>query len=245
MESDTELHLNPDTKRFANVRVVGKGFVGDVICADDLLLGRTVAVKTLPRRLYEEHGLEFPPLEACIKIQHKNIVAFLDVVVEGERILLIQEYLGGSDMFECSQESGVFSEFLARCLFKDLVHGVRHLHESGIAHRDLKQENCVLDKEGTLKIIDFGLACKVTADLLLTDHCGSEEYAAPEVVRGLPYRGCAVDIWAMGVILYDWVVGDLPFGESCRAFTFPNEAVQHADLSPELCSLLKDVLCEN
>lgn len=180
-------------ERFTNGRVVGKGFVGDIFCVHDRHLKMSVAVKVLPRSLYERHGLEFPPLEAQLKVQHKNIVAFLDVVHDDGRILLVQEYLSGGDMYDCSQESGVFSEFLARCLFKDLLEGVRHLHDLGIVHRDLKQENCVLDKEGTLKIIDFGFACRVAPGQLLTDHCGSKEYAAPELVNELPYMGFAVD----------------------------------------------------
>ncbi len=120
---------------------LGIGFTGDVWAARDLLHdGEMVAVKTLSRKLYEKHALSFPPLEVELgrELAHPNIVRVLDVIAEPERILLILQYLPGGDLFACMQETGVFSEFLARCCFNDLVAGTTYIHAQGVAHRDLK-----------------------------------------------------------------------------------------------------------
>jgi serine/threonine protein kinase len=202
-----------------------------------------VAVKIIPRVLYDAYHLPYPPLEADVALAlcHAHIVRVFEVIHERDRIFIIQEKLGGGDLFNCMQETGVFSEFLARCCFKDLMAGVSFLHSQGIVHRDLKPENCVLDESGRLKIIDFGLAARFSPGLLFHEFVGSPQYVAPEIVREVPYEGPPIDIWAMGVLLYDMVMGDLPFENNQDAYEiFVSEVV-----SNELSLLLQCILCES
>lgn len=190
--------------------------------------------------------MKYPPLEARLSsFEHPNIVNVLEVIEgrHGEHILLVQECLLGGDLFTCMQQAGIFSELLARCMFTDLLRGVEYLHHQGVIHRDLKSENCVLDAVGTLKIIDFGLASYYTHGMLFSDFCGSPEYAAPEIHRGCPYEGPPADLWAMGVILYDMVVGDLPFSTGCESYSLPEIALE--TLSNELYQLLSSLLRES
>lgn len=200
-------------------------------------------MKVLPRRLYEECELRFPPFEATLHLSHPHIVAIMEVVEEPDRILLVQEYLGGGDLFSCMQDAGVFSEFLARCCFSDLAEGTTFLHSHGIVHRDLKPENCVLDSEGNVKIIDFGFAASFVPGQLFTEYVGSLEYCSPEVIREVPYEGPPVDVWALGVILFDMVMGDLPFQKSEQTYDFPLRLVE-GSVSRELLRLLQSLLCE-
>ncbi|EIE85622.1 hypothetical protein RO3G_10332 [Rhizopus delemar RA 99-880] len=112
------------------------------------------------------------------------------------------------------------NEVTIKSLFLQLVNAVRWLHEHHIVHRDLKLENILIHKQNeqvTLKITDFGLARVVDPEApLLTTRCGSEEYAAPEIVQGKEYDGRKTDTWALGIILYALLVGYLPFRYDTR-----------------------------
>ncbi len=230
--------------RFEKGVALGSGFCGVVWAAKDRSNGgRAAAVKSLSRSAYERHELAYPPLEVSLAVQltHENVVRMYDVLHERDRILLVQECLTGGDLFTCMQESGLFSEFLARCCFGDILAGVEYIHGRGIVHRDLKPENCVLDTKGTVKIIDFGLAARFVPGQLLKDFCGSPEYAAPEVLREKPHEGPPIDVWALGVMLYDMVIGRLPFDRE-SGFDVLELGME---ITPELQQLLKQTLRED
>lgn len=91
-----------------------------------------------------------------------------------------------------------------------LIDAVRHLHKNGIAHRDLKLENILINKEGYLKIIDFGISKKFEKGHSTKTICGTVEYMAPEITKKKGY-GMAVDWWAVGIILYQLAFGANPF----------------------------------
>ena len=84
-------------------------------------------------------------------------------------------------------------------------------HKEGIAHRDLKPENLLLTGDSKLKIGDFGLSNRICDGKYLLTSCGSPNYAAPEIIDGEPYDGCAADVWSCGIILYTSLSGTLPF----------------------------------
>jgi 5'-AMP-activated protein kinase catalytic alpha subunit len=120
---------------FEKGATLGSGFSGQVWAARDLSRGgRLVAIKVLSKSLYEAHDLSYPPLEPAIakQLSHENVVRFFDVLHEPERIFLVQECLTGGDLFACMQEAGVFSEFLARCCFGDILAGIEYIHARGI-----------------------------------------------------------------------------------------------------------------
>jgi serine/threonine protein kinase len=103
------------------------------------------------------------------------------------------------------------SEDVARKFFKQLVLVLEYCHGLNIAHRDLKAENMLLDSNLNIKLIDFGLSNTFTPGILMKTPCGSPTYAAPELIHQKPYRGSQVDVWSLGVVLYVFVCGKLPF----------------------------------
>ena len=90
---------------------------------------------------------------------------------------------------------------MALDFFRQLIYGLEYLHTHGICHRDLKPENILLDEYDHIKIADFGFARWMPSNIAETS-CGSPHYAAPEVIRGIPYDGRKSDIWSCGVILF-------------------------------------------
>ena len=92
---------------------------------------------------------------------------------------------------------------------KQIISAMSYCHEKGICHRDLKPENILVDDEGNVKIIDFGFSA--TARSKLKIFCGTPPFMSPEITKKIPYNGAAVDVWALGIMLYQLVVGKLPF----------------------------------
>jgi len=234
--------------RFVQQFALGSGCNGTVIGAVDTVRGcELVAVKIISRSTCKQAKVEYPSLEVNLarRLEHRNIARFLEVIEEGDCFLLVQEQLRGGDLFTSMQSlDDVFPEFLARCLFRDLLCGVQYLHEQLIAHRDLKPENCVLDSEGTLKLVDFGAAVCFTTGELFDDFNGSLDYAPPEVLAQTPYEAPLIDMWAMGVILFDMVMGDLPFAKDEQCFDLPLQDDEDG-VAPELVSLLRCLLCKD
>jgi serine/threonine protein kinase len=132
------------------------------------------------------------------------------------------EYVKGGELFKAISELGGagIKETEARDILQQLLSAVLHLHSIGIVHRDLKLENILVcdDNENALddnavriKLVDFGLGRTYREGQLLETRCGSEEYAAPEIIRGQPYDGRLADAWSFGVIMYACLNGHLPF----------------------------------
>jgi len=131
----------------------------------------------------------------------------------------------GGDLLDKIQEVKKFIEPEAKRLFTQMLNAVAYLHKHGIAHRDLKPENILLDKNGNIKISDFGLARFVEQVEMMTTLCGTPQYIAPEIVcMGIPEEdkpppegyGPAVDMWSLGCILYTLLSGELPFQNNNR-----------------------------
>ena len=113
---------------------------------------------------------------------------------------------------------------------KGLLEGLIHVHEKHrICHRDLKLENVLLTREGVVVLGDFGLS-RAYRSVLLT-RCGSEEYAAPEVILGKPYDAEKVDVWSFGVILYACLRGRLPF---CKTPSGNSQSLYNQILGKEM-----------
>lgn len=142
-----------------------------------------------------------------------------EVISTERHIIIVLEYVGG-ELFDFIVNNGRMAEPQARRLFQQLISGVDYSHRLKIVHRDLKPENVLLDEEHNVKIADFGLSNIVTDGEFLDTSCGSPNYAAPEVIRGLRYTGPEIDVWSCGVILYVMLCGRLPFEDPEVAVLF-------------------------
>jgi serine/threonine protein kinase len=163
-------------------------------------------------------------------------------------VRLFFEYVDGEDFFDFVEQKGNLTESESRNYFRQLVEIVNHCHQNGIVHRDLKLENIVIDPEThKLTIIDWNFASSWDPNRLLHLSCGSPKYAAPELFQRQSYRGPEVDIYALGVILFSMVVGDMPNwverGDKGVGFRIVNSTITYPNtMNPELKRLLQGML---
>eukprot|EP00339_Tiarina_fusa_P001421 CAMPEP_0117015030 /NCGR_PEP_ID=MMETSP0472-20121206/12083_1 /TAXON_ID=693140 ORGANISM="Tiarina fusus, Strain LIS" /NCGR_SAMPLE_ID=MMETSP0472 /ASSEMBLY_ACC=CAM_ASM_000603 /LENGTH=532 /DNA_ID=CAMNT_0004718737 /DNA_START=219 /DNA_END=1814 /DNA_ORIENTATION=- len=145
------------------------------------------------------------------KLSHPNIVQLYEVLETDRVLFLIMEHASGGEALDFVVTHGKISEDRARVFFQQIVSSLSYCHKLGIIHRDLKAENLLLDRDLNIKIIDFGLANIVSPSKKFSTPCGSPNYAAPEIIRKEEYNGPEVDIWCMGVVLFVFLCGRLPF----------------------------------
>ncbi len=204
-------------KRYVKIDEVGKTLCKAVDSANK---NEVVMIKVLPRRVADVSPSE---IQVLCRLNHPHIVRLLDTVDDRPHsVCMLLEYLIGGDLRTCRLKLGPFPEALARACFRDVVSGLSYLHGSLIVHRNIKAANCVLNDEGVVKLVDFGLAARFTEDKLFYDFCGMPSHDAPEIRQLMPYHGPPADIWALGVTLYEILTAVPPFGERPFQFDLPS-----------------------
>jgi serine/threonine protein kinase len=178
------------------------------------LTGLDVAIKIIPKCLLQDasplHHFK-SEVKTLTPINHPLIGRIYDVFEEPESYSIVSE-CATCDLLDYVNRTRGIPEQECRVLFSQLVSAVSFLHdECHVVHRDLKLENVLLDRNGNIRLIDFGFA-KSFSDTqnIFSSRCGSPAYIAPEVIASQPYT-TAVDVWSLGVMLYAMVTGTLPF----------------------------------
>ncbi|CAO3664701.1 hypothetical protein G6F70_002627 [Rhizopus microsporus] len=128
------------------------------------------------------------------------------------------------DLFECIEQHKYFEESNARKIFKQIVECVAYLDHLGVCHRDIKDENIVIDQNFQVKLIDFGSAVLIPRHAnkkLFTRFYGTVSYASPEILLQKPYRAEPADVWSLGILLYTLLFGEIPFPDPKSAISGP------------------------
>jgi len=203
--------------RYRVKRPLGRGGMGSVYLAEDLVLGvGEIAVKVLRRGGVEEHAAVnrfLREVRLTHKIQHENVVRTFDFGQDGELIFYTMVYLPGQSLDVAITEGGLPYHTVVD-IAAQLIRGISAVHAVGVVHRDVKPENIIVNSDGTLKITDFGIARadSTPATIFASDVLGTLRYVAPEVLRGNPATS-AVDYYALGVVLFELLSGRAPFRE--------------------------------
>jgi len=178
-----------------------------------------VAIKIIKKDSMDQKDLELVRSEIDIMklCKHKNIVRLLDQYENNEYIFIVMEYLAGGDLGNYSKKRKYdFSEDEVKIIIYQITKGIDYLHKYGVAHRDLKPDNIMLHKKGSinyLKIMDFGLSKILGPQEKVADGFGTLSFVAPEVLVRKPYNK-EVDIWSIGITLYYILTGTLPFDDA-------------------------------
>lgn len=231
--------------------VIGEGSYSTVKRGRHKETGEEVALKFIrtPKNTKDEIMLE-REIKIAQKLEHPNVVKLIDVInTKGGTSCLVMEYIDGCDLYDLIEHKQYLTEDEAKGLFQQMVEGVNYCHKNSITHRDLKLENILIDQDGNIKIVDFGLANFMEAGKLLSTFCGSPLYAAPEMLNGSKYVGPKVDVWSLGVLLYIIVIGVVPWEGSTVEEQTKNSIQGHyelpCDLSEEFKHLVSSMLNVN
>lgn len=221
--------LAPYFPQLEILELLGVGGMGAVYRARQASLDRVVALKILPAEVARDPAFaERFQREAkhLARLNHPHIVTVHDINRVGDMYYILMEYVDGTNLREVIRTQSLTPQ-QALALVPQLCDALQYAHDEGIVHRDIKPENILLDRRGRAKIADFGLAKLVgeqVRDLTLTGTqqvMGTLRYMAPEQMLGARDVDHRADIYALGVILYELLTGDLPMGR----FPLPSEKV--------------------
>ncbi|GMH33287.1 hypothetical protein BSKO_01121 [Bryopsis sp. KO-2023] len=198
---DLEQHRIVGTGQFGLVRLVRHIHTGSVYALKVMHKGPITESKQVEHVVNERQILEEANHPFCVRI----VSAFQDEA----SLYLLQEWVPGGELFHHLDLEGSFDEATAMFYAATVLLSLEFLHSKGIVYRDLKPENLLLDVQGYIKVADFGFAKKIGKERTYTI-CGTPDYQAPEVIMR---RGTtkAADYWALGVLIFEMLVGDPPF----------------------------------
>ena len=143
-------------------------------------------------------------------VRHQNVISLYDFFHDENRIYFVMEYANGGDLYHSLCARKRFSEAEAAKIFKQAVLAIKTCHSNNIIHRDIKPENFVLTSGSVVKLIDFGWSAPCDQSSRRNTLCGTLDYLAPELVLSKPYS-FAIDIWCLGVLLFELLTGSPPF----------------------------------
>jgi len=196
---------------------LGRGGMGVVYKGKHATLNRFAAIKVLPAQLAsDELCLQRFMREAdtLARLQHQNIVNIYDIETQDETQYLIMEYVNGQTLADILSSRGPFAPDEAAKIIKDVALALSHSHVKGIIHRDIKPANIMIDEEGVVKVADFGIA-RVMEDYSVTKTgvIGTPKYMSPERIKGEKDIDGRSDIYALGIVFYEMVTGEVPFSD--------------------------------
>lgn len=217
--------------RYELLELIGRGGMANVYKAKCHRLNRLVAVKILKsdlaesadfRRRFRDESL------AVAQLSHANIVSVYDVSRSDDLDYIVMELIDGITLKQYMERRGKMDWREALHFITQIMRGLSHAHSRGIIHRDIKPQNIMVLRDGSVKVADFGIACLANASQTLTQEAlGSVHYISPEQARG-DRTDARSDIYSAGVVLYEMLTGRLPFeGDSAVSV-----AIQHLSSVP-------------
>merc|ERR1712038_1186094 len=224
---------------------LGKGGFGVVYSAVRRSDGLEVAVKEVSKDEKVMLGSDNIPLEVALMQQVQDVtgvIKLLDYFEMNHCYFIVMERFHCKDLFDFISEQGPLPETLAKDLFKQILQTIMGCHKRGIMHRDIKDENILIDlKTLKTKVIDFGSGDYIE-DKVYHRFQGTRVYSPPEWIDSRAYRPEGLTVWSLGILLYDMVCGDVPFESDAQISRAHLTWFPQLKLSEEVKSLITGCL---
>ncbi|OZJ06633.1 Aurora kinase A-B [Bifiguratus adelaidae] len=234
-------------RHFEVGRPLGKGKSGRVYLAREKRTRYIVALKVLFKKelkIRKEQEQLRREVEIQSHLRHPNILRLYGYFHDEKRVYLILEYAAKGELYKELQKLGRFEEHIAAKYIAQMVKALMYLHSKGVIHRDIKPENLLLGTNGELKIGDFGWSVHNPSSRRQTI-CGTIDYLPPEMIENQAYDE-KVDLWSLGVLCYEFLVGEPPFEDANVQHTY--RRIAKVDLhipdhvSPRASDLIRKLL---
>lgn len=210
------------------VRLLGRGGFAEVYLGEHIRLKNQVAVKILHTSLEDDDVESFlREAQTVARLKHPHIVRVFDFDVENHTPYLVMDYLPNGNIRRSYPKGSPLPPATIVSYIKQIASAVQYAHDQKLIHRDIKPENMLLDRDNTIVLSDFGIALIAQSSRYQNTQeiVGTAAYMAPEQFQGHPHR--ASDLYALGVVVYEWLTGDRPFHGS-----FTEIASQHLFVPP-------------
>ena len=217
--------------RYEILEVIGTGGMAVVFKAKCHRLNRLVAIKMLKKNLSEDAEFRrrfHDESQAVAMLSHPNIMAVYDVSRGGDMDYIVMELIDGITLKQYMERRGRLNWPEALHFITQIMKGLSHAHSRGIVHRDIKPQNIMVLRDGTVKVTDFGIACLAGGKQSAGEAIGSVHYISPEQAKG-DYTDNRSDIYSAGVVLYEMLTSRLPFDGTDPV----SVAIQHFSATPK------------
>ena len=206
-----------DFSNYSLIKLIGKGSFGEIYLSKNLLDKKLYAIKILNKKkikkIFGNLNLIYNEINIHSKLKHKNIIELHYIYEDKKEIKMVMDYCAKGNLYSIIKKyPNGLSEKLSYKYFIQILNAIYFLHKNNVIHRDIKPENILIDKNNNLKLCDFGYSIELHSELHCT-FCGTVEYMAPEIIDK-EYYDYSVDIWSLGILLYEMNYGHSPFASN-------------------------------
>ncbi|XP_032902319.1 aurora kinase B-B-like isoform X2 [Amblyraja radiata] len=222
---------------------LGKGKFGNVYLARDRESRFILALKVLFKSQLESDNVEHQlrrEIEIQSHLKHPNVLRLYNYFHDRKKIYLMLEYAPGGELYKALQKCGCFSEQRSATYILELADALQYCHLKKVIHRDIKPENLLLGLRGELKIADFGWSVHAPSSRRKT-FCGTLDYLPPEMVEGRMHDE-RVDLWSLGILCYEFLVGHPPFESSSHQDTYRKICKVEVQFQPSMSEGAKSLI---